>query len=142
MWSPKHNDRISHVFGVKNCLMHEAQIWAQKMPSGKRQLRSASSESRNTASPLASGTYVRKETPGGLQSRKFLFQNQRVNVSMVLIKVHMHHQFFGYCRAYFGNFLKFGTFDHCLNWSSKFFCTISSRPLREPCTMLFHDYFL
>ena len=101
--------------------MHEAQIWAQKMPSGKRQLRSASSESRNTASPLASGTYVRKETPGGLQSRKFLFQNQRVNVSMVLIKMHMHHQFFGYCRAYFGNFLKFGIFDHCLNWSSKKF---------------------
>ena len=40
------------------------------MPSGKRQLRSASSESRNTSqSPLASGTYVRKETPGGLQSK-------------------------------------------------------------------------
>lgn len=41
------------------------------MPSGKRQLRSASSESRNTSSPLASGTYVRKETPGGLQSKTF-----------------------------------------------------------------------
>lgn len=43
------------------------------MPSGKRQLRSASSESRNTSSPLASGTYVRKETPGGLQSKTFSF---------------------------------------------------------------------
>ena len=45
------------------------------MPSGKRQLRSASSESRNTASPLASGTYVRKETPGGLQSMEVFFEN-------------------------------------------------------------------
>ena len=42
------------------------------MPSGKRQLRSASSESRSNASPLASGTYIRKETPGGLQSKLIL----------------------------------------------------------------------
>ena len=46
------------------------------MPSGKRQLRSASSESRNTSSPLASGTYVRKETPGGLQSKTFSFLSE------------------------------------------------------------------
>ena len=38
------------------------------MPSGKRQLRSASSDARSTQSPLASGTYIKKETPGGLQS--------------------------------------------------------------------------
>ena len=38
------------------------------MPSGKRQLRSASSDSRNSASPMAGGTYIKKETPGGLQS--------------------------------------------------------------------------
>ena len=39
------------------------------MPSGKRQLRSASSDARSSNSPLASGTYIKKESPGGLQSK-------------------------------------------------------------------------
>ena len=53
------------------------EVWTdcQKMPSGKRQLRSASSDSRNPASPLAGGTYIKKETPGGLQSESELSKN-------------------------------------------------------------------
>jgi hypothetical protein len=41
------------------------------MPSGKRHLRSASSESRSTKSPLVGGTYIKKETPGGLQRNNY-----------------------------------------------------------------------
>ena len=45
---------------------------SSKMPSGKRQLRSASSDSRSNQSPLASGTYIKKESPGGLQSKNWI----------------------------------------------------------------------
>ena len=68
------------------------------MPSGKRQLRSASSDSRNSASPMAGGTYIKKETPGGLQSNLktrflsllkiqhpicFTFQSQMFGLQMI-----------------------------------------------------------
>ena len=50
------------------------------MPSGKRKLRSVSSESRSTSSPLASGTYIKKETPGGFQSKLLIYKFIRTNV--------------------------------------------------------------
>ena len=56
------------------------------MPSGKRQLRSASSESRNANSPLVGGTYVKKETPGGLQSKDsfILAENSQISSKNVV----------------------------------------------------------